>query len=133
MKIFVICSKVFYDKIPTLKEKLENKGHEITLPNCYDCPETENSYRGTDKHAQWKSEMIKHSEEVIFSVDGVLVLNYDKNGFENYVGGATFLEMYDAFRLGKKIYMINDIPEGILKDEIIGFNPIILNGNLDII
>ena len=39
--------------------------------------------------------------------------------------------MYDAFRLGKTIYMINDIPNGLLKDEIIGFNPIIINGDLD--
>lgn len=75
--------------------------------------------------------MIKHSEEVISEIDGVLVLNYTKNGVDNYIGGATFLEMYDAFRLDKKIYMINDIPEGLLKDEIIGFNPIIINNYLD--
>ena len=41
-------------------------------------------------------------------MDAVLVLNLDKekNGeiLKNYIGGATFLEMYDAFRLGKKIY-----------------------------
>lgn len=133
MKVFIICSKVFYNKIPAIKEKLESNGHEITLPNCYDSPETESSYRGTDSHAKWKSEMIKHSEEVISNIDSVLVLNYDKNGMANYIGGATFLEMYDAFRLGKKIYMISDIPEGILKDEIIGFNPIIIRGNLDLI
>lgn len=75
--------------------------------------------------------MIKHSEEVISGVDAVLVLNYTKNGVQNYIGGATFLEMYDAFRLGKTIYMINDIPDGLLKDEIIGFNPTILNGDLN--
>jgi hypothetical protein len=131
MKIFVICSKVFYSEIPDIKSKLESMGHVVTLPNCYDTPETENSYRGTDKHAQWKSEMIKHSESVISNIDSVLVLNYDKNGVKNYIGGATFLEMYDAFRFDKKIYMMNDIPEGILKDEIIGFCPIILNGNFD--
>jgi hypothetical protein len=39
--------------------------------------------------------------------------------------------MYDAFRLGKKIYLYNDIPEGILKDEIIGFSPILIKSNLD--
>lgn len=133
MKIFIICSKVFYNTIPQIKEKLESMGHVITLPNCYDAPETENSYRGTDKHSTWKAEMIRHSEEVISGVDSVLVLNYEKNGVPNYIGGATFLEMYDAFRLNKKIYMINDIPEGMLKDEIIGFCPIILNGNLDLI
>jgi len=131
MKIFVICSKVFYGVIPEIKSKLESMGHVVTLPNCYDTPETENSYRGTDKHAQWKSEMIKHSEAVISNIDSVLVLNYDKNGVKNYIGGATFLEMYDAFRLNKKIYMMNDIPEGILKDEIIGFGPVILNGSFD--
>lgn len=75
--------------------------------------------------------MFKHSEEVISSVDAVLVLNYTKNGIDNYIGGATFLEMYDAFRLGKTIYMMNDIPEGLLKDEIIGFSPIVINGDLD--
>jgi len=130
MKIFIICSKTFYSEIPEIKNKLESMGHAVTLPNCYDAPETESSYRGTDKHAQWKSEMIKHSEEVISNVDSVLVLNYDKNKVKNYIGGATFLEMYDAFRCGKKVYMMNDIPTGILKDEIIGFCPIILNGNL---
>lgn len=75
--------------------------------------------------------MFKHSEEVISSVDAVLVLNYTKNGIDNYIGGATFLEMYDAFRLGKTIYMMNNIPEGLLKDEIIGFSPVVINGNLD--
>lgn len=133
MKIFIICSKVFYNRIPQIKEKLESMGHVITLPNCYDAPETENGYRGTEKHSKWKAEMIRHSEEVISSVDSVLVLNYEKNSLPNYIGGATFLEMYDAFRLNKKIYMINDIPEGMLKDEIIGFCPVILNGNLDLI
>lgn len=131
MKLFIICSKAFYEKIPLIKEKLEKNGHTITLPNCYDCPETEAKYRGTQEHASWKAEMIKHSEQVIASGDAVLVLNYTKNNIDNYIGGATFLEMYDAFRLGKTIYMINDIPNGLLKDEIIGFNPIIINGDLD--
>ena len=130
MKIFIICSKAFYDKIPPVREELENMGHTIILPNCYDAPETESRYRGTSEHANWKSEMIKHSEKVISGVDCVLVLNDAKNGVENYIGGSTFLEMYGAFRLGKQIYMMNDIPKGVLEDEIIGFNPVILNGNL---
>ncbi len=131
MKLFLICSKAFYDRIPPIKKELEDNGHIITLPNCYDCPETEGKYRGTTEHANWKASMIKHSERTISNVDAVLVLNYTKNDQENYIGGATFLEMYDAFRLGKKIYMINDIPEGLLKDEIIGFNPIIIDGDLN--
>ena len=130
MKIFIICSKAFYDKIPPIKAELEKMGHIITLPNCYDNPGLESEFRGTEEHANWKSEMIKHSEKVILGIDAVLVLNYEKNSIPNYIGGATFLEIYDAFRLNKQIYMINDIPEGILKDEIIGFKPIIINSNL---
>jgi len=133
MKIFLICSKAFYDKIPDIKTTLEKAGHVITLPNCFDDPQEESRHRGTETHAQWKSEKIKHSTGVIEKQDAVLVLNFKKNDVANYVGGATFLEMYDAFRLGKNIFLLNDIPEGILKDEIIGFAPVLLNGNLSIV
>ena len=43
------------------------------------------------------------------------------------------LGIYDAFRLGKKIFLWNEIPDGILKDEIDGFSPIIINGDLDLL
>ena len=110
---------------------LEQNGHKITLPNCYDNPETEDSYRGTSEHASWKRDLIKHSETIIKDMDAVLVLNFDKGNQKNYIGGATFLEMYDAFRLGKKIFLYNKIPDGILKDEIIGFCPTIIKTDLD--
>ena len=81
--------------------------------------------------------MYKQSEDTIREMDAVLVLNLDKEKAgetkKNYIGGATFLEMYDAFRLGKKIFLYNDIPTGMLYDEIEGFNPIIINGNLELI
>ena len=132
MKIFIICSKKFYDKIADIKVALENNGHVISLPNCYDDPATEEKYRdlGSDAHSKWKAEMLKHSTDVIENNDAVLVLNFEKHGMKNYIGGATFLEMYDAFRLNKKIFLYNDAPEGILKDEIIGFNPVIISGDL---
>ena len=132
MKIFIICSKSFYDKIPDIKKRLENNGHEVGLPNCFDDPSTEARYRalGQEEHAQWKASMIRHSEEIILKHDAVLVLNFEKHGTPNYVGGATFLEMYDAFRLGKRIYLFNDIPDGILKDEIIGLNPLLINNDI---
>lgn len=132
MKIFIICSKAFYSHIPAIKEELEQRGHVVTLPNCYDKPETEAEFRekGTKVHGAWKARMIAHSEEVIKAQDAVLVLNFEKNNIPNYIGGATFLEMYDAFRLGKKIFLYNDIPEGILKDEINGFQPILIQQDL---
>ena len=130
MKILLVCSKAFYDKLVFFKSELEKLGHEVFMPNCWNCPETESKYRGTEEHAQWKTSMIKHSEEVIKTMDAVLVLNFDKNGQKNYIGGATFLEIYDAFRLGKKIFFLHELPEGMLKDELIGFNPTIINEDL---
>ena len=131
MKILIICSKRFYERIPNIKKVLENNGHIVFLPNCYDAPDTETKMwnLGKEKHQEFKAKMYKQSEETISKVDAVLVLNFDKDDNKNYIGGATFLEMYDAFRLNKKIYLYNDIPEGMLYDEIEGFNPIIINGS----
>ena len=131
MKIMLLCSKAFYGKLLNYQEKLEKLGHKIVMPNCWDCPETEAKFRGTKEHAIFKSKMYKQSEEKIKNVDAVLVLNFEKNGMKNYIGGATFLEIYDAFRMGKKIFFENEIPDNMLRDELIGFSPIIINGDLN--
>ena len=136
MKILIICSKRFYGNIPNIKNNLEQKDIQVFLPNCYDDPKTEERMwnLGREKHQEFKAQMYKQSEETIKNMDAVLVLNFDKITDEkiekNYIGGATFLEIYDAFRLNKKIYLYNDIPKGMLYDEIQGFAPIIINGDL---
>ncbi len=50
--------------------------------------------------------MFKISEERIATMDAVLTLNFDKNGKKNYIGGATFIEIYEAFMKGKKYIYI---------------------------
>lgn len=135
MKIFIICSKAFYKDIPPIKEKLEEKGHEIFLPNSYGHEEAEQEAWnfGEKEHAEFKARMFKLSAEKIKNMDAVVTLNFDKHGQKNYIGGATFLELYEAFMADKKIYLYNDIPKGMLYDEISGFSPIVLHGNLDLI
>lgn len=136
MKLLIICSKKFYKYIPNIKKELEEMEFEIFLPNCYDDPTTEERMWGLGKeeHQRFKENMFKQSENIISKMDGVLVLNFSKETetqiLENYIGGATFLEIYDAFKLNKKIYLYNDIPTGILFDEIQGFNVKIINGDL---
>ena len=137
MKILIICSKKFYSKIEEVKQELEKRGNEVFLPNCYDNPTAEQKAwdLGVEEHQKFKAKMYKQSEDTISKMDAVLVLNLDKEKdgkiLKNYIGGATFLEMYDAFRLGKKIYLYNDISEGMLYDEIEGFGPTIINGDLN--
>ncbi len=132
MKIFLICSKRFYSLIPPIEEKLRELGHELTFPNTYRDGGLEDRIRAVSEkdRAEWKSTMFEKSLKSVELNDAVLVLNFDKGDYKNYVGGATFIEMYDAFRLNKKIFMYNPIPEGILADEIGGFCPKIINGDL---
>jgi len=135
MKILIICSKSFYDKIATIQEELEKKGHQVELPNSYFEPDAEfKAWKlGTKEHAHFKTKMFRESRDRISKMDAVLTLNFDKNSIKNYIGGATFLELYEAFMQDKKIFLYNDIPDGMLYDEISGFAPIIINGNLDLI
>ena len=132
MKIFICCSKHFYYKIPPIKEELEKNSHIITPPNSYDEPfkEEEMKKESSEAHIKWKSNMIKLQEEKVRNNDAILVLNFEKNGNKNYIGGATFLEIFRAFDLNKKIFLFNPIPENIFKDELIAMNPIIIFGDL---
>ena len=139
MKILIICSTSFYDRIEKIKSDLEKMSHTVFLPNCYDNPVTneDNKQMSKDEYLEFFKRMYFESRENISKVDAVLVLNYtkEKNGesLENYIGASTFLEMYEAFMQEKKIYMINDFPNNLLLDEIKGFNPIIINGNIKLI
>jgi hypothetical protein len=135
MKIFVACSKHFYDRIPEIEKVLVGAGHEVFMPNSFEEPFMEEKMRslGSDEHQKWKGMMLARDKENIEPVDAVLILNFEKNGFPNYIGGATFLEMYKAWELGKKLFLFNPIPENLLRDEILGFDPILINGNLSLV
>ena len=96
MKVLIICSKRFYSNIPNIKKQLEENKIEVFLPNCYDDPKTEEKMwkLGEEEHQKFKAKMYKQSEETIKNMDGVLVLNFDKNTNgkieKNYIGGTGF-------------------------------------------
>lgn len=110
-------------------------GHIVELPNTYDCPNLEKEAweKGYKAHAELEKELFKMSEERIEKVDAVLCVNYKKHDIDNYIGGATFIEIYEAFKNNKKIFLYHDIPNGMLYDEIAGFDPIVLNEELELI
>ena len=132
MKIFICCSKHFYHKVQSVRAELESKGHIITPPNSYEEPfkEEEMKILGQKEHIKWKSNMIRLQGKKIIQNDAILVLNFEKDNQLNYIGGATFLEIFKAFEKGKKIFLFNPIPESIFKDELTAINPLIINGDL---
>jgi len=132
MKIFIACSKHFYDRIPVIKEHLEKMGHSVHLPNSFDAPMTEEEMKknGPDAHRAWKASMLRKDHDNISANDAIVVLNFEKKGQLNYIGGATFLEIAKAFELEKKIFLHNPVPESIFKDELLGMGVVVINGDL---
>jgi hypothetical protein len=133
MRLFIACSKHFYHRIPEIQKELEKLGHQVSMPNSYDEPmkEEEMKKKGLEAHVQWKEEMLRKDKQNIEPNEGILVLNLLKNGQPNYIGGATFLEIYKAWEMNKKLFLYNPIPDNIFKDELIGMNPVIINKNLN--
>jgi nucleoside 2-deoxyribosyltransferase len=66
----------------------------------------------------------------IKNADAVLIVNIDKNGIKNYIGGNSFLEMGFAHVLDKKLYLYDDIPDLSYKDEMVAMQPIVINQDL---
>lgn len=135
MKIFIACSKHFYGKLEKIAAFLKNKGHKITYPNSFNDPFMEERLKkmSREEHVEWKRMMLKKDKENIEPQDAILVLNFEKKGIKNYIGGATFLEIYKAFELEKKIFFFNPLPKCSFTDELTAIDPIIINGNLEMI
>jgi nucleoside 2-deoxyribosyltransferase len=141
MKITICNSIHFFEDAKKAKVELDESGHEaITHP-------MEIEFEGkmvpvieyyklrkstwNDSIEQRKEDFMRDHFEKIKNSDAVLVLNIDKDGKKNYVGGNAFLEMGLAFALGKKIFMLNPIPEELsYAEEIKGMRPIIIEGDL---
>jgi predicted RNA-binding protein with PUA domain len=134
MKIVVCGSMTFSREMVEAEKKLAQRGHEIILP------------RHTKEYVEMKLAEERHEESVknklsedlirryfdeIKDGDAILVINCERHGVKNYIGGNSLLEMGFAHVLNKKIFLLNSIPEMGYKDEIIAMQPTILNGELE--
>ena len=72
-----------------------------------------------------------HYQHIVDS-DAVLVVNAEKKGIKNYIGGAVLIEMGQSYVNDKKIFLLYDIPnDSAFLDEIQAMDPICLHGNLN--
>jgi hypothetical protein len=82
-------------------------------------------------HQKNNMDAIREFWRMMQGADAVLVLNLDKNGVKNYIGGNTLMEIGFAHVLNQKIFMLNPIPEmPYCKTEIEAVKPIIIEGDL---
>lgn len=77
-----------------------------------------------------KHDLIKDYFNEIKNSDAILVINEDRNGVKNYIGGNSLIEMAFAHILGKKIFLLNPMPQMNYIDEIVAMKPIVLNKDL---
>lgn len=145
MKIIICGSIDFTPKIKEVADVLSGQGHDIDIPftsqriingeltlEDFLNEKNKNGDGAFRERAlrKIKDDVIKRYYNKISESDAILVLNLEKKGISNYIGGNTFLEMGFAHVLDKTIYLYNNIPDLLYTDEINAMQPVILNGDL---
>ncbi|OIO45434.1 hypothetical protein COX24_02935 [bacterium (Candidatus Gribaldobacteria) CG23_combo_of_CG06-09_8_20_14_all_37_87_8] len=133
MKIGIIGSMQFTDKMIEVREKLRELGHDAFITDLHKTMigKTAEEIEKIKLHQKYNMDAIREFWRLMQGADAVLVLNLDKNGIKNYVGGNTLMEIGFAHVLSQKIFMLNPIPEmPYCKTEIEAVKPVIINGDL---
>lgn len=141
MKIAICASIVFSNEIKGVAEELRKQGHEVELPyytkkilngeiSLEDFKKTKSEKGDVGYREAASEDLIKRYFRLIGESDAILVLNLDKNGIKNYIGGNTLIEMGFAYVLNKKIFLFNEIPDMQYADELKSTFPIVIHGDL---
>jgi hypothetical protein len=135
MKITICGSIKTADKLVEIYEKLEKLGHQPMMHEkmfAIGRGELDEVPDGVE-HAEVKrkNNYIKWWHDLIVSGGAILVCNFDRKGIKNYIGGNTLMEMGFAHVSGKKIFLLNPIPEDVsYADEIKAMADEVLSGDL---
>lgn len=133
MKIGISGSMQFTEKMIEVRDKLNSLDHEaftsVFTKDLID--KTDEEKEKIKLHQKFNLDAIREFWKLMQGADAILVLNFDKNGIKNYIGGNTLMEIGFAHVLNQKIYLWNPIPEiPYYKTEIEAVRPIIINGDL---
>lgn len=141
MKTITICGSLkFFNEMNQVRLELEKLGFAVKFPHTAErIIAKEVTYKEisqgkadfSESARREKAWLIKKHFAKVQSCDAILVLNYEKNGIKNYIGGNTLMEMGLAFSLNKDIFLLNPAPEISYKDEIEGMLPIVLENDLN--
>lgn len=136
--LVTICSSCnFYRQANEVKDKLVQLGVDVIIPQLatkmketgdYEVSHYKTWFANAGDYGKKAQLMHDHFEEVK-KADAILVLNYEKNGKQNYIGPNVLMEMALAFDARKPIFILNEMPEDSpFEEELHGMMPIILHG-----
>jgi len=133
MKIGIIGSMQYTEKMIEARDELIKHGHDAFLTNLASpfIGKTDEEKESIKLHQKYNLDAIREFWNLMQGADAVLVMNYDKHGIKNYIGGNTLMEIGFAHVLNQKIFLYNPIPDiQYYKSEIEAVKPIIINGDL---
>lgn len=136
MKIFVLGSMQFSEKMVETRNALRKAGHEVVTSHFVDAfiGKTDEEKEVIKLEQKNNEDAMRVDCEQIVDKDAVLVMNLDKHGIKNYIGGNVLIEMGYAHILGKQIFLYNPVPDiQYYKTEIEAMKPVILNGDLSLV
>jgi hypothetical protein len=138
MKIYVLGSSSFMNEMVAAKDTLCVLGYEGWIH-----PDYEAFVRGEKldivrrwqqgEHAAIKRENNYFREHYtnILKSDAILVVNLEKHGIKNYIGGNVLMEMGQAYVNDKGIYLLEGMPTDLpYLDEIVAMDPVCCEGDL---
>ncbi len=136
MKIGIISSMHHTERMVEIRDILQSKGHSVVISKFADAYIGKNDEEKESIKLFHKNERdaIREFWAMMQDLDAVLVLNLERHGIPNYIGGNTLMEIGFAHVLNLKIFLYNPIPEiPYYKTEIAAVRPVIIDGNLDLI
>ncbi len=136
MRIGIIGSMHFTEKMVEVRDALLQRGHEAFVTKFADAFLGKNDAEKEAVKIYQKNNLdaIREFWHMMQGADAVLVINIDKNGVKNYIGGNTLMEIGFAHVLNQKIFLYNPIPDiPYYKSEIEAVKPIIIHGDLSLV
>jgi hypothetical protein len=138
MKIYVVGSSHFLKHMVECSTELHKWGLDGFIHEDYEAfargekqDIVDAWYRGEEASIKRDNNYYKEHYQHILESDGILVVNDEKNGIKNYIGGNVLIEMGQAYVNDKKIFFLNGMPtQSSYLDEIVSMDPICLNGAL---
>lgn len=120
------------EKMLEARDTLASLGHDAFMTNLHKdfLGKTDAEKEKVKIHQKNHLDAIREFWKLMQGSDAVLVLNLDKHGIPNYIGGNTLMEIGFAHVLNQKIFLLNPIPEiPYYKSEIEAVKPVIIYGD----
>ncbi len=133
MRIGIIGSMQYTEKMLEVRNQLIKRGHDAFMTGLHMAfiGKSDEEKEKIKIHQKNNMDAIREFWRMMQGADAVLVLNLDKHGIKNYIGGNTLMEIGFAHVLNQKIFLFNPIPKiPYYKSEIEAVRPVIINGDL---